>query len=137
MSVPFLACMLAVAQFNHLPPKVLASIQHIEGGSVGNVSPNSNGTEDLGLMQVNTIWIAPVARQTRQSEAAVRARLINDGCFNVAVAGAILRQYRAEAKGDLVVAIGYYHSHTNALAKGYQLQVREAQGRMIVNPPAR
>ena len=46
MPVPYLACMLAVSQFYHLPPRVLPSIQVVEAGRPGTVSRNWNGTAD-------------------------------------------------------------------------------------------
>ena len=123
MSVPFLACMAAVAAFYHLPPRALPAIQQVEGGKVGAVSVNSNGTEDLGVMQVNTIWLGPLARRARLPEAEVRRRLIEDACFNIAAAGAILRTYLDEERGDLMRAVGDYHSHTPARNQAYQAKV--------------
>ena len=77
MAVPFLACMAAAAAFYHLPPRVLPSIQLVEGGRAGVVSRNSDGSEDLGLMQVNSIWIPALAEVARLpapvSEALVRS----------------------------------------------------------------
>lgn len=134
MSVPFLACMVLVAQFHNLPPRVLPSIQQVEGGRPGLVSQNADGSADLGLMQVNTRWVAPIARHTRQPEDVVRQRLIDDGCFNIAAAGAILRTYLNEAKGNLMLAIGYYHSHTPARNQAYQDKVLASATRLFVNP---
>jgi hypothetical protein len=111
--------MLIVAATTGLPPRVLPVIQTIEGGSPGMVTPDSNGTADLGVMQVNTIWIAPLAARAQLSEAATRNRLINDPCFNIAASALILRSYLAEAHGNLLAAVGNYHSHTPALNTAY------------------
>ena len=94
MAIPYLACMLAVAAELHLPPRVLPSIYAVEGGRVGLARVNANGTEDFGLMQVNSLWLAALARHTGLSREAVRGKLIEDGCFNIAVAGAILEALR-------------------------------------------
>ena len=131
MSVPFLACMAAAASFYHLPPRALPAIQAVEGGRIGAISRNTNGTEDLGLMQINTIWLAPLARAARQPVAKIRDRLISDGCFSIAAAGAILRTYLDEERGDLMRAIGDYHSHTPALNTSYQSRVLAAASRMF------
>ena len=131
MSVPFLACMVVAAQFYHLPPRALPSIQRVEAGHVGEVSHNTNGTDDLGLMQVNTIWVAPIARHTGWPEPQVRQRLIDDGCFNIAAAAAILRIQLNEAGGDLMRAIGYYHSHTPERGLAYQAKVLAAAGNLF------
>ena len=123
ISAPLLACMIAAADLNGLPPRVLPAIQAVEGGRPGLVSRNTNGTEDLGLMQVNTVWLGPLARATGLPEATVRARLIEDGCFGIHVAGAILRLHLRAERGDLMRAIGNYHSRTAALNAAYQARV--------------
>ena len=84
MSVPFIACMAAAAVFYHLPPRVLPSIHAVEGGRTGLVQQNANGTADLGLMQVNSIWIGPLAGYAHISDEAVADRLLDDACFNFA-----------------------------------------------------
>jgi hypothetical protein len=130
MSVPFLACMIAAASFHHLPVQALAAIQSVEGGAVGTVSVNKDGSADLGVMQVNTQWVPAVARATRAKEAVVRARLIQDGCFSVKVAAAILDVYKVEAHGNMVEAVGFYHSHTPDLKAAYQTKVLAAAMRL-------
>jgi hypothetical protein len=131
MSVPFLTCMAAAAAFYHLPPRVLPSIQAVEGGRPGLARINANNTADLGVMQVNTIWIGPLANYARMAPEAVAGRLINDPCFNIAAAAAIMRVYLTEARGNLMVAIGYYHSHTPALSAAYQQKVLSAAGTLF------
>src|ERR1700712_1280324 len=126
MSVPFLACMAAAAAFYHLPPRVLPSIQAVEGGKVGMVRINTNGSADLGLMQVNTIWVGPLAELARMDKVAVADRLVHDPCFNIAAAAAIMRLYLTEVHGNLMAAIGHYHSHTPGLSATYQHKVLAA-----------
>jgi hypothetical protein len=123
MTVPFLACMAGVAAFYHLPPRVLPAIQAVEGGHAGVVHLNRDGSQDLGVMQVNTRWIGPIAHATGLAAEAVQRRLTDDTCFNIAVAGAIMRAYLDEARGDLMLAIGYYHSHTPWLNQAYRTRV--------------
>jgi hypothetical protein len=134
MAIPFLACMVAAASFYHLPPRVLPSIQVVEGGKPGTVSRNTDGSADLGVMQVNTLWVPQFAAIIGMSEDAVHARLIADPCFNIAAAGAIMRVYLDEAGGDLMRAVGYYHSHTPERASEYQVKVLSAATRLFVKP---
>jgi len=134
MAIPFLACMLATANFFHLPPRALPAIQATEGGSVHVASRNTDGTEDLGPMQVNTIWLPTVARAAHQDEARVRQRLLDEPCFNIAVAGAILRIELNAAHGNLQVAIGHYHSHTPELAAAYRRRVASSAMRLYLQP---
>lgn len=131
MSIPWLACMASVAAFYHLPPRVLPSIQAVEGGSIGAVHVNRDGSQDLGIMQVNTRWLADLAQVARIDESDVRMRLIYDGCFNIAAAGAIMRAYLNEAGGNLMLAVGYYHSHTPALNLQYQSEVLASAARLF------
>lgn len=134
MSLPFLACMAAAAAFYHLPPRVLPSIQLVEGGKVGVVRMNTNGSADLGLMQVNTIWLQPLARFTQMQPGAVADRLVNDPCFNIAASAAIMRVYLTEANGRLMTAIGYYHSHTPDLRVAYEMKVLAAANALFERP---
>lgn len=138
MAVPFLACMALVAQVYHLPPRVLPSIQAVEGGFVGSVSHNTDGSDDLGVMQVNTLWLPALAQVAHLPQTEVRRRLVNDPCFNIAAGGAVLRTYLNETHGDLMQAVGDYHSHTPALNQAYRLKVVAAAARLFAgNAPAR
>ncbi len=135
--VPYLACMAVVASFYGLPPRVLPSIQAVEGGRPGLVHLNADGSQDLGVMQVNTRWVGPLAHFIHTGGDAVRARLIDDPCFNIAAAGAILRTYLNESHGNLMQAIGYYHSHTPALSLSYEGRVRQSAVRLFERSPPR
>ena len=131
MAVPHLACMLAVAAFYGLPPRVLPAIQAVEGGQVGTVSRNRDGSEDLGVMQVNTRWLRPIAQLTALPEATVRERLTGDACFNIAAAGAILHSHLQRANGDLMHAVSNYHPQPPDLHGAYPARVLEAAARLF------
>jgi len=124
--------MAAAAAFYHLPPRILPSIQAVEGGQPGLVRMNSNQTADLGLMQVNTIWIKPLADYAHITQPVVLDLLKNDSCFNIAAAAAIMRSYLTEARGNLMVAVGFYHSHTPTLGQAYRQKVVAAAIAMFV-----
>jgi len=132
MAVPFMACMVAVSTWYHLSPRVLPSIQAVEGGQPGLVSHNTDGSDDFGLMQVNSIWTPKIAQLAKIPEPAVRARLINEPCFNIAAAGAIMRTYLNEAHGKLLLAVAWYHSHTPARGLAYRVSVERAAERLFV-----
>jgi hypothetical protein len=123
MAVPFVACMTLVASLYNLPPRVLPSIHAVEGGQVATAHPNRDGSEDLGYMQVNTRWLPLLSRYTGQTKEAVRQNLLSRVCYNVAAAGLIMRTYLDETSGDLMRAIGDYHSHTPPLNRAYQAMV--------------
>ena len=117
--IAYLACMIAVANATGLPPRLLPVIQTIEGGAVGIVRRDRNGTADLGVMQVNTVWLPALAARAALSLQATRALLIDDPCFNIAAAALILRHDLIETGGAVLPAIGDYHSHTPALNQAY------------------
>lgn len=123
MAVPFLSCMALVAQIYALPPRVLPAIQRVEGGQPGLARTNTNGSQDLGIMQINTIWLPYLAGYSRLSQPEVRDRLLNNACYNIAAAGLIMRNYLDETSGDLLRAVGNYHSHTLHRNLNYQAQV--------------
>ncbi len=123
MAVAFPVCMALSAVLNHLPVEVLPAIHTVEGGTIGTVSHNRNGTDDLGVMQVNTLWIPRVARAMGLDENETRMRLVNNACFNIVVAGSILQIYNRETGGNLWQAIGDYHSHTPVRNLPYQAKV--------------
>jgi hypothetical protein len=132
MPVPYLACMALVAQIYALPPRVLPSIQAVEGGSAGVVRANSDGSQDFGVMQVNSTWLGALAKYTNTPEEVVRGRLTQEPCYNIAAAGAILRVYLNEAHGDVLRAVGYYHSHTSWRGSWYRLMVERQAARMFM-----
>ncbi len=137
MAVPYLACMALVASIYHLPPRVLPAIHGVEGGAPGVVHPNTDGSEDYGVMQVNSRWLPPLARYTRLPPEMVRQRLVGEPCFNIAAAGLIMRTYLDEAHGDLMLAVGDYHSHTPLLNRSYQAQVMQSAWNLFGGrPPA-
>ena len=132
MAVPYLACMALVANLYHLPPRVLPSIQAVEGGHPGSLQKNTDGSEDLGVMQINTRWLPAFAAFTGLPISVVHDRLMTQACFNIAAAGAILRTYLNEAHGDLMQAVGNYHSHTPDRHRHYQLLVLQSATNLFV-----
>ena len=132
MPVPYLACMLAAAQFYHVPPRVLPSIHAVEGGFPGAIHPNLNGTDDLGVMQINTSWVAPLTTYInsqpgpRMSGSFVYTKLLADPCFNISAAALIVHYEWLNGGRDWVRAVGNYHSHTAALHQDYVMRVTQA-----------
>jgi hypothetical protein len=126
MLIRYLACMALAAHFYGLPPRVLPSIQRVEGGNRGVIRADANGSADLGVMQVNTLWVEPVAVFSHLPRAVVYQRLVFDPCYNIFIAGAITKTYLIEAHGNLMRAIGFYHSHMPSLGDEYQRKVLQA-----------
>jgi hypothetical protein len=116
-------CILAAAHLYREPPAVLLILLNVEGGTLGAVSENTNGTVDIGPMQVNQIWVPAVAARWHASQRATFLALRDDFCANVEVGAWILRQGLDEANGDLWGGVAFYHSHTPEYQRRYLLAV--------------
>lgn len=112
------ACLMLAANTYKVPPAVMVGIMHVEGGRVGQQSLNSNGSYDLGPMQVNTVWMPQLARQWRVDQATARRWVRDNGCVNIHVAAWILKQKINEA-GYLYGGIARYHSATPGRGHAY------------------
>jgi hypothetical protein len=105
-------CITAAAKLYRLPPAVLVILLNVERGSLGRVSPNTNGTVDIGPIQVNEIWLPDVAAHWNATIADSYKALRDNFCANVEAGAWILRRGLDEAHGDFWEGVGYYHSHT-------------------------
>lgn len=117
------ACIMASAQLYREPPALLLIILNVEGGTVGAVSDNTNGTVDVGPMQVNEIWVPAVAGHWHASKDATFEALRDSFCANVEAGAWILRQGLDEAHGDLWGGVAYYHSHNPEYQQRYLMSV--------------
>ena len=116
------ACLFLAAQTYNVPPAVLVGIYQVEGGQVGQEVGNTNGTYDLGPMQINTSWLPDLARLWGVSPATARHWVRDDPCTNVGVAAWILRT-NLNHTNDLAQAIAYYHSRTPGYGQPYKQKV--------------
>lgn len=102
--------------------KTLWGLRDQEAGWIGAEVPNTNGSYDLGPLQVNSFWITKLATVTRRPAEQVRAWLINDPCFNVQAARWIFLT-ALQGTGDYWAAVGGYHSPTKWRQKRYASSV--------------
>ena len=132
-----LACVLHAAQLQQIPPELIVTVLDVEAGQPGMVSENSNGTEDLGPMQVNTgVWLGIVAdAHFGGNHKAAYAALRDNGCYNVNIGAWILKQSIKAAGGDFYEGVGMYHSRTPSVKKRYQKRFSKAFNRLF--PPAK
>jgi hypothetical protein len=122
------ACLMAASSTYQVPPAVMIGIMQVEGGKVGEQSSNTNGTYDLGPMQVNTIWMPKLARYWHVTPSVAKQWVRDDGCVNVHVSAWILKQKIAET-GNLFRGIAHYHSATPGKGYGYASKVIAAMDR--------
>lgn len=91
--------------------RTLWGLRDQEGGWIGAAVANSNGTHDLGPLQVNSWWVPKIAKLVGRPEDHVRSWLQNDACFNAEAARWIFLSGLA-VTGDYWKAVGVYHSPT-------------------------
>src|ERR1700728_3222181 len=116
-------CLLMAANTYQVPAAVMIGIMHVEGGHVGQAAgPNTNGTYDLGPMQVNTRWVPQLAHIWHVPQRTAYEWVRDNGCVNVYVAAWILKQKIAET-GNLFGGIAHYHSATPGLGYTYANKV--------------
>lgn len=122
------SCMLLAAQTYNVPPEILLGILKAEGGRIGQEVKNTNGTYDLGPMQINTIWIPELARAWKVDESTARRWVRDDACTNIRVSAWILKSHYRETK-DYEKAVAYYHSRTPKYGEAYRSRVFEMMER--------
>jgi hypothetical protein len=129
-------CIFTAAQTYSVPPTVILGVLNVEGGKVGMASPNTNGSYDLGPMQINTIWVPELASYWRVSEKTALRWLRDDACVNIGVGAWILRKKMNET-GSLVGGIAGYHSLTPGIGSNYRKKVLTAMQRYrLVRQPS-
>ncbi|MGH1403894.1 MAG: lytic transglycosylase domain-containing protein [Alphaproteobacteria bacterium] len=116
------ACMMLASQNYNVPPALLVGIYKAEGGKVGQQVENTNGSYDLGPMQINTIWLPELSKKWGVSEKKAHKMVRDDACTNVNVAAWILRGHIDETK-NLAQALQHYHSRTPKYGTKYKKRV--------------
>lgn len=104
-------CIRQAAQGSVWLEKTLWGLRDQEAGWVGAEIANTNGTHDLGVLQVNSAWVPRLAQMVGRSTVQVRYWLTYDPCFNAEVARWIFLS-ALHATGDYWKAVGTYHSPT-------------------------
>lgn len=118
-------CIFTAAQTYSVPPTVILGVLHVEGGRVGQAQPNTNGTYDLGPMQINTIWVPQLASYWGVSQKTALRWVRDDACVNIGVGAWILRTKMNET-GSMQGGIAHYHSATPWRGQAYRSKVMGA-----------
>lgn len=106
-AVPGLAladCIDDAAAFQHVNVSLMRAIAQVESGTQTNVvNRNSNGTVDIGLMQINSSWLP------RLAQVGITEQSLYDPCTNAYVAAWILAE-NIRQFGPTWNAIGAYNA---------------------------
>ena len=107
----------AAIEFN-VPAKLIIAILNVERGKSGQAVKNTNGTYDLGPMQINTIWL-PILKKY----SITKHDLQFDPCINVKV-GAWLLGRSIASYINFLKGVGDYHSRTPRFNSEYVQKVK-------------
>ena len=103
-------------------PKMLKAIAKVESNMDSTVisKPNSNGTRDIGLMQINEVHLPLLAKFGITKET-----LLKDACVNVNVGAWVLSQ-GVKKNGNTWKAVGSYNSGNPVYQQIYAEKVSAA-----------
>ena len=110
-------CIRAAAARYSVAVDLIRAIIRTEGGTTGQTVGNTNGSRDMGLMQINTIHLPELARY-----GITREMVIHDECVNIHVGTFILHR-ELSRDGDYWTNVGAYNSRTPVHNKRYQQKV--------------
>lgn len=119
--------------FNHagkdygINPWVLKAISRVEGGKLGTVSKNSNGSFDLGPMQINTINLPEIKNKF---PGVSWIEITYQPCVNVYAAAWLLRRHM-DTTDDKWLAVGKYHSKTPKYRDRYLDKVKKEYNALV------
>lgn len=118
----------AAKQYPGASPWMLKTLLAVEGGQIGTIRKNTDGSYDLGPMQINTIHVPSIYRQL-----GITAReLVFNACKNIFAGAWLLSGHMKDADGHYWLAMGNYHSKTPSRRAIYLRKVGEAYSRLLV-----
>lgn len=118
------ACVQAAAARYAVPVDLVRAIIRTEGGTTGQSVGNTNGSRDMGLMQINTIHLRN-APHFLEERGITRELLINNECLNIHVGTYILSYELAREDADFWTNVGAYNSRTPKHNRVYRGKVWE------------
>lgn len=122
------ACFDQAAQRYNVSPVLLQAIaQHESGGRATAINYNSNGTRDIGLMQINSAWLPTLARY------GISERDLFDPCVSTLVGAWILSDNFARL-GYTTQALGAYNAASPDKRERYAAQVLRRMALVASNP---
>ena len=110
-------CFNEAGRMYKVPPMLLQAIAWVESRYDKNAqNHNTNGSVDMGVMQINSLWLEPLAQY------GIETKHLYNACFNINVAAWILRKQINEV-GYNWQAVAHYHSRTPDRGESYARKV--------------
>lgn len=122
-----IACVETAAWRYQVPTRIVLAVMRVENGAPQASHANTNGTDDYGPMQINSIWGRALAKRGPASAEAVRRALQKHPCYNIAVGTWLLASHLDGVRpGDprFWTRLARYHSRTAKHAKTWQSTVK-------------
>lgn len=119
-------CTAHAADHFNIPVLVVRAIAKVEGGKIGTVSRNTNGSVDLGIMQINSIHLPMLEKKF----GVTWRDLAYKPCVNIGIGTWILAKEIKEAP-DFWTGVGNYHSRTPKFHNRYKGLVARAYERLL------
>lgn len=118
-------CINYSAKYFNVHPYIIKSIVVVEGGKNGTMSRNSNGTYDMGIMQINTIHLPEIKKKY---PSLTWRDVAYKPCVNIGIGTSILRDRLNELKPgqDIWRGVGNYHSKTPKYRDRYLNKIYKA-----------
>lgn len=122
-SPAFANCWVETASRYDIEPELLQAIAAVESGYRAEVvnHANSNGTRDIGLMQINSIHLPRLQKQGITEE-----RLLSEPCLSVEVGASILAEF-IQRFGYNWTAVGSYNVGLGSGPQSEALRMRYAE----------
>ncbi len=116
-----IVCSVLASVTYDVPANIVLAIAELENGKPGMYRRNENGSYDVGVMQLNTQYLADLSGYgITAKDVAV------SGCYPYMLAIWRLRKHIGHDKGDLWTKAANYHSHTPKYNVRYRTKLKVA-----------
>jgi hypothetical protein len=116
-----IVCSVMASVTYDVPANIILAVAELENGKSGMYRPNANGTQDVGVMQMNTQYLADL------SGYGITANDVADSsCYPYMLATWRLHQHIVHDKGDLWTKAANYHSRTPRYNSIYRAKLKIA-----------
>lgn len=119
MDVPVAQCIEIAAQEFKVPEEILWAIRIVEGGKRGSVRKNSDGSIDVGVMQINSVHFDELSKKY----AIKPSWLLWNNCISIRAGAYRLSKELSRAK-TFWRGVGSYHSRTPSLNRRYVEKIK-------------
>lgn len=111
-----IVCSIQAASKYDFDPIILLAVSSNENGKPGQWVKNKNGTHDVGPMQLNTAYLATLAKHGITAQDAAKP-----GCYSYYLAAWRIKGHIVKDRsGDIWTKVANYHSYTPVHNKKYR-----------------